>query len=261
MLDDRKLVRILKEIKLKIRSLSSTSIHAEEGEINHTHKTQKQNQTLFSKWPYVRIETDLSGSQPLNCRNGFYFYTFVDFSAVPLLLRHHFRHFLSNMQQRQSWESLPQVENHCCSDRPRLCVKVRTHTCRLKNKRKKKNQEGQVTGFWHTHTSAACALLTLPFALVVCKASGGGGVVSLGLRRRPFSWPLSASEEPSLPSARFLARSVFHERDFLYGTGTTETSTGQSERSCAARCRRDAALRCSSTLTAIVKEQQFYVAS
>lgn len=88
-------------------------------------------------------------------------------------------------------------------------------------------------GFWHTHTTwAACALLTLPFALLVCKASGGVGVVSLDLRRRPFSWPLSASKEPSLPSARFLARSVFHERDFLYGTGTTETSTGQSERSC-----------------------------
>lgn len=142
-----------------------------------------------------------------------------------------------------------------------VCEGSYTHM-QVKNKRKKKNQEGQVTGFWHTHTtSAACALLTLPFALVVCRASGGGGVVSLGLRRRPFSWPLSASEEPSLPSARFLARSVFHERDFLYGTGMTETSTGQSERSCAARCRRDAALRCPSTLTAIVKEQQFYVAS
>lgn len=62
-------------------------------------------------------------------------------------------------------------------------------------------------------------LLTLPFALV---GGGrvGGGVVSLGLRRRPFSWPLTPNEEKSLASARFLARSVFHDRDFLYGTVT-----------------------------------------
>lgn len=115
-----------------------------------------------------------------------------------------------------------------------------------------------MTGAWHTHTTAACALLTLPFALVVCRASGGGGVVSLGLRRRPFSWPLSASEEPSLPSARFRARSVFHERDFLYGTGTTETSTGQSKRSYPARCGCNMTLRTSSIFTIVEKKLFFY---
>ena len=63
-------------------------------------------------------------------------------------------------------------------------------------------------------------LLTLPFTPVAGEARGGGGVVSLGLRKRPFSWPLTPSEVPSLASARFRARSVFHDRDFLYGTGT-----------------------------------------
>lgn len=160
------------------------------------------------------------------------------------------------------WESLLALISSYC-----MCVCVceglYTHM-QVKKKLKKKKQKNK-RGKWrvfgtHTHTTwAACALLTLPFAPVVCKASGGGGVVSLDLRRRPFSWPLSASEEPSLPSARFLARSVFQERDFLYGTGTTETSTGQSKRSCPARFGCDVALRTPSTITAAVKEQWLHV--
>lgn len=55
------------------------------------------------------------------------------------------------MQNRQSWEALPQVENHCCSDRPRLCVKVRTHTCRLRTNVKVKTKRGKWRVFG-THT-------------------------------------------------------------------------------------------------------------
>lgn len=79
--------------------------------------------------------------------------------------------------------------------------------------------------FWHTHNITSAhrrpALLTLPFTTGSDEANGVGGVISLGLRRRPFSWPLTPTEKASLSSARFLARSVFHDRDFLYSTGTT----------------------------------------
>lgn len=65
-------------------------------------------------------------------------------------------------------------------------------------------------------------LLTLPFAAAAGEGRGAGVVDSLALRRRPFSWTLTpAVEAASLASARFLARSVFQDRDFLYGTGTT----------------------------------------
>lgn len=121
------------------------------------------------------------------------------------------------------WEPLLESTRHTATT---VCVcrfahtRMRAHTHGLR--RKIKTKWGRWGGFLGTHimTSPACALLTLPFALVAGEASGGGGVVSLGLRRRPFSWPLTPSEEPSLASARFLARSVFHDRDFLYGTGT-----------------------------------------
>lgn len=130
---------------------------------------------------------------------------------------------------------LMQVENHQLSQtetqRP-LCVFVglhthmRAHTHGLGRKMKINWGNGQVRGFrthiWHHQRapSIGLLLLTLPFALVAGEASGRGGVVSLGLRRRPFSWPLTPTREASLASVRFLARNVFHDRDFLYGTGT-----------------------------------------
>lgn len=99
---------------------------------------------------------------------------------------------------------------------------VCTHTCARLRKIKTKWGRWGVSAHTYDITSMRRwpALLTLPFALVAGEASVGGGVVSLGLRRRPFSWPLTPTKEPSFASARFLARSVFHDRDFLYGTGT-----------------------------------------
>lgn len=122
-----------------------------------------------------------------------------------------------------------QVENHDWrrDTRAALCVcrfaltHTRTHTHGLTYK--KWGTGGRWGGFG-THDIISVrrrpALLTLPFAPGAGEASRGGGVVSLGLWSRLTSWPLTPTEETSLASARFRARSVFHDRDFLCGTGT-----------------------------------------
>lgn len=72
-----------------------------------------------------------------------------------------------------------------------VCVGWETHTCTHVKKQNIRTKWGGSEGWFllfGTHmTSPACALLTLPFALAAGEASGAGGVVSLGLRRRPFS--------------------------------------------------------------------------